>query len=74
MYIVNHFLDIKLFDDVLIPDRFHASRTNAATGAGSIGAQNDVCKSKWGRKPNIVLVDFFENGNVFVAEDTMNGL
>jgi hypothetical protein len=74
MYIVNHFLDVKLFDDVLVPDRFHAPRTNAATGAGSIGAQNDVCKSRWGRKPTIVLVDYFETGNVFVAEDAMNGL
>ena len=74
MYIVNHFLDIDLFDGILIPDEADASRTNAATGAGSIGAQNDVCKAKWGREPNIVLVDYFETGNVFVAEDTMNGL
>ncbi|KAG9231952.1 PLC-like phosphodiesterase [Amylocarpus encephaloides] len=72
MYIINHFLDVDIFG-ILIPDKDKTPRTNAATGDGSIGAQSDLCTAKWGRKPKIVLVDYFENGSVFKAQDVLNG-
>lgn len=74
MYIVNHFLDIDLGDDILIPDRDAAATTNAATGTGSIGAQADLCTTTYDRRPNFVLVDFMDKGDVFTAQDTLNGL
>jgi hypothetical protein len=63
MMIVNHFLDLSIFG-LLIPDDMDDKRTNAATGAGSIGAQADVCVQTWSRKPNLILVDYFENGKL----------
>ncbi|KAI9845392.1 MAG: hypothetical protein M1837_004870 [Sclerophora amabilis] len=73
MYIVNHFLDINI-DGILIPDHPDDTNTNAATGTGSIGAQVDLCTQKYGRRPNFVLVDFFDQGDVFTAEKRLNGL
>jgi hypothetical protein len=82
MYIVNHFLDLELgkfggFEllntGILVPDRKNAARTNAATGTGSIGAQAALCKGKYGRKPNFVLVDFVDQGQVIIAQDALNG-
>ncbi|PGH16026.1 hypothetical protein AJ79_02006 [Helicocarpus griseus UAMH5409] len=73
MYIVNHYLDIEKMG-VLIPDRLAAPRTNAPTGKGSIGAQVDLCTALHGRKPNVVLVDFLNQGDVFRAQDMMNAV
>lgn len=75
MYIVNHFLDTNVFGSgVLIPDNADDYTTNAATGTGSIGAQADLCTSTYGRVPNIVLVDMFDRGDVFTAQNTLNGV
>ncbi|KAJ5051454.1 uncharacterized protein L3040_001231 [Drepanopeziza brunnea f. sp. 'multigermtubi'] len=73
MYIVNHFLDADLFGSVLVPDTVEVHRTNAAKGDGSVGAQAALCSSKWGRRPNVILVDFFETGDVFRVQDALNG-
>ncbi|KAL3424085.1 hypothetical protein PVAG01_03366 [Phlyctema vagabunda] len=76
MYIVNHLLqvEIDLLDvHILIPDRLRAHLTNAATGPGSVGAQADTCRAVWQRRPNLVLVDFFDVGDVFTAQATLNG-
>jgi hypothetical protein len=73
MYIVNHFLDLDILG-VLIPDNAADKATNAATGTGSIDAQADLCTAQWGRRPNFILVDYFENGDVFTAQNTLNGL
>ena len=75
MYIVNHFLDVEVFSTgVLIPDNVDDYTTNAATGDGSIGAQSDLCESTYGRSPNFVLVDMFDRGDVFTAQDALNGV
>ena len=74
MYIVNHYLDKSLSPSILVPDRDRAATTNAATGEGSIGAQGDLCQSLYQRPPNVVLVDFFDQGKVFEAQDRFNGL
>ncbi|KAA8569518.1 hypothetical protein EYC84_001141 [Monilinia fructicola] len=51
-----------------------AAKTNAATGVGSIGAQADLCTETWGRKPRVMLLDFFNTGNALAAQNTLNGL
>ncbi|KAE9378148.1 PLC-like phosphodiesterase [Stipitochalara longipes BDJ] len=73
MMIVNHFLDLDIFG-ILIPDNLADAKTNAATGTGSIGAQADLCISTWGRSPNLILVDDFNIGDVFTAQNTLNHL
>jgi len=73
MYIVNHFLDLDL-DGILIPDDPADPTTNAATGTGSIGAQGSLCVGLYGRAPKGVLVDYYDRGNVFAAQNAFNGL
>ena len=73
MYIVNHFLDINL-DGILIPDSGRAAQTNAATGDGSIGAQSALCEGLYGSAPKGVLVDYMDQGDVFTAENNLNGI
>ena len=73
MYIVNHFLDLNL-SGILIPDVPADNETNAATGSGSIGAQIDLCEVLYHRAPKGVLVDNFDKGNVFAAQNMANGL
>ena len=72
MYIVNHFLDTQLLG-MDVPNRRDAGRTNAAKGDGSIGAQVDLCVRAHGYKPKGVLVDYFDRGDVFRVQDTLNG-
>lgn len=75
MYLVNHVLDEEIpLTDIVVPDDDEDFTTNAATGNGSIGAQVDLCKSIYGRVPTVVLVDMFDRGNVFTAQNTLNGV
>ncbi|GIJ84389.1 hypothetical protein Asppvi_003232 [Aspergillus pseudoviridinutans] len=73
MYIVNHFLDVDILG-ILVPDRLRAPQTNAVSGSGSIGAQSALCSSLYGRKPNVVLVDFVDQGQVMQAQAALNGV
>ncbi|KAJ8067369.1 hypothetical protein OCU04_004720 [Sclerotinia nivalis] len=61
--LINHYLDVNIFG-ILIPDRAAAAKTNAATGAGSIGAQADLCTTTWGRPPRVMLLDYFNTGKI----------
>lgn len=72
MYIVNHFLDTEV-GQVSIPNRRDAARTNSWAGKGGIGDRVGVCTGKWGRRPGVVLVDFFERGEVIRVQDRLNG-
>ena len=74
MYIVNHNLNKALNKDISIPDWEADYTVNAATGENSIGAQSDLCTSKWERRPNVVLVDRFNRGDVFTAQNSLNGM
>ncbi|QIX01393.1 hypothetical protein AMS68_006910 [Peltaster fructicola] len=75
MYIVNHFLDLAVGNTgILIPFNEADYTTNAATGNGSIGAQAALCTNIYGRVPNVVLVDFFDRGDVFTAQNNLNGV
>ncbi|EEB95538.1 hypothetical protein MPER_05475, partial [Moniliophthora perniciosa FA553] len=71
MFMINHSLNKLLFNQPA-PDPDSANVTNAASGAGSLGAHVDTCRSSVGRAPNFLLVDFYEfgGGSVFqVAAD-----
>lgn len=73
MYIMNHFLDTNILG-MDFPDRYNAKRTNAEAGGGSIGVQTGLCQRLHGRPPNGVLVDYFDRGSVFKAQNALNGL
>lgn len=73
MYIVNHFLNVEILG-IKVPDRIRAARTNAVRGNGSIGAQAELCEGLHGRGPNVVLVDFVDQGEVIEAQRMLNGL
>ena len=73
MYIVNHFLDQNMMG-ILIPDDSADPTTNAATGSGSIGAQVGLCEGLYHQAPKAILVDFFDKGDVFAAQNAANGL
>ena len=55
--VVNHFLDIALPNDILIPDRGQLEVTNGVSGEGSLGLQAENCAGIYGRYPNFMLVD-----------------
>jgi len=71
MFIVNHMLHVKLVFNIIVPDRINAGKTNAAA---SIEAQSNLCKGLYGRNPNVVLIDFFGDGDPMAAQVSMNGL
>lgn len=73
MAIVNHFRDLDIFS-IDVPDRLAASQTNAWMGTNSIYEQASACVNDFGKWPNVVLVDWFNDGQVFVAQNAMNGL
>lgn len=73
MYIVNHFLDTTILG-IEIPDRRDAARTNAINGAGSVGAQVELCGNWWGTRPWGVLVDYFDKGEVIKLQNQLNGI
>ncbi|KAL8707940.1 MAG: hypothetical protein Q9220_007083 [cf. Caloplaca sp. 1 TL-2023] len=71
MYIVNHYLDKKLGDDMLVPDREAVETVN---GEESIGAQVALCEGMYGRKPNVVMLDFVGTGDgVQKVQGELNG-
>lgn len=55
--VINHFLDIQLPDNILIPDRPELDVTNGVSGFGSLGLQAQQCAALYGRYPNFMLVD-----------------
>lgn len=75
MALINHFLDMIVLGQPA-PDVDKANITNAATGAGSLGAHVDTCIALNTRPPNFMLVDFYEygGGSVFQVAATINGV
>lgn len=70
MFIVNHMLNVQLLFNITVPDRANAAKTNSAS---SINAQSDLCVGLYGRNPNVVLIDFFGQGDPLAAQVRMNG-
>lgn len=66
MYLINHFLDFELgTTGITIPNVTYAAQTNSASEcqSGSLSQQVINCTSVWSRRPNFLLVDFFDQGN-----------
>ncbi|KAK9328704.1 PLC-like phosphodiesterase [Lipomyces starkeyi] len=72
MYLVNHTLNVNPLDlGILIPDRDNAATTNSPA---SIEAQANLCSALYGRNPNVMLLDFVDQGDVIGAENGLNSL
>jgi hypothetical protein len=56
MYLINHFLDKSILGNP-VPFTEKLNETNAASGAGSLGAQVDTCVAQFSKPPNFMLVD-----------------
>lgn len=76
---------LAMMNHQLYQDRVHSGQkfpnvqgaelTNAATGqTGALLNHLDACYTLWDRKPNFIVVDFFDRGDVFLAQDIINGL
>lgn len=81
MYMANHNLnlDVSLAGlDLLIPNTAVINTTNAVSGYRSLGLMADNCTATWGRPPNFLLVDYYNEGNfagsVFEVAATINNV
>jgi hypothetical protein len=70
--LVNHFLYAKVLG-FRFPNASFAGETNAARfRVGDLGEHAVRCRGAYGRRPNLFLVDFFNEGDVFAVEMGMN--
>lgn len=73
--LVNHFLDISLAFGIAVPDIANAHLTNANSGVvGNLGDSARECTTAFGKQPNFLLVDFFDQGNAIETVDKLNGI
>ncbi|KAL8997243.1 MAG: hypothetical protein Q9169_003436 [Polycauliona sp. 2 TL-2023] len=72
MYIVNHFLDTKI-GGIQIPNRRDVAKSNSWGGRSGIGTHAETCIGMYARAPAAVLVNYFDKGRVFEAQDRLNG-
>ncbi|CAG7560103.1 unnamed protein product [Fusarium equiseti] len=70
MGMMNHMLNDKVFD-IVIPNQRDAKKTNSAK---SIQGQVALCKGKWSKTPNVVLLDWVNVGDAMKVQLTLNGL
>ncbi|KAI8244478.1 hypothetical protein K4K55_005035 [Colletotrichum sp. SAR 10_96] len=74
MYLINHVWNIAMGarfegETVKIPTRLAANITNSMD---SISRQVKLCKAKWGKIPNVILLDFIDVGDAIKAQDHFN--
>ncbi|KAJ6150890.1 PLC-like phosphodiesterase [Penicillium chermesinum] len=81
MYMANHNLNVDLSlgsFNILIPNTAVINETNAVNGTGSLGAMARECTAMWHRPPNVLLVDYYNegsfNGSVFEVAAQMNNV
>ena len=76
MGLVNHMLGTTLTSSIYVPDVDAILTTNSAgTDAGSsLGTLVATCGAQWPAKPQFVLVDFWDKGDVMAVADKANGL
>ena len=76
MSMINHFAYKPLVADVLIPNVEEIDTTNSesTTTVGALGTHVNQCRSEWGARPNFVLVDFWDRGEVVAVGDSMNSI
>ncbi|KAL9567985.1 hypothetical protein ACKAV7_007813 [Fusarium commune] len=56
---------------IVIPNQAGAKKTNSEY---SIQKQIDLCEGNWGRRPNVVLLDWVDVGDAMDAQISLNGL
>lgn len=72
--VVNHTLNLDVLPgdgEILVPHSVMAEKSNSAE---SILKQMDLCTRTHGAKPNFVLLDYVEKGQVIQAQRVINGL
>ncbi|KAL9082427.1 MAG: hypothetical protein Q9159_006416 [Coniocarpon cinnabarinum] len=70
---VNHFLYAKAGFGFVYPNATYANHTNGAgTTEGELGEHAMRCRARYERRPNFLLVDFFNEGDVWAVEHGMN--
>jgi hypothetical protein len=82
MYMVNHNMNVEItlagLSGILIPAYGLLSEVNAVSGNGSLGLNVQNCETMWNRPPNLLLVDYYNqgnfNGSVFQVAATANGV
>jgi hypothetical protein len=79
MYLMNHNLNQEvslLGNSLLIPLIPLLPVTNGVSGNGSLGLAAEDCKGSWGRAPNFLGVDYYNNGSgsVFEVAAEMNNV
>ncbi|KAH8730204.1 PLC-like phosphodiesterase [Phaeosphaeriaceae sp. PMI808] len=65
MYLANHNLNAEIAIggmSILVPNTAQINEANAASGKGSLGLMTNQCAEKWGRPPNFLIVDFYNQG------------
>lgn len=73
--LVNHFLDLQEPFGIVVPDFANANLTNANSGAvGNLGVSASQCAQAYGKQPNFLLVDFFDQGPAIDTVDQLNGI
>jgi hypothetical protein len=65
LYLINHWISDPL------PDREADAVVNRAD---VLGERVDDCTARWGRKPNLVAVDFYDEGDLIEVVRAANGL
>ena len=73
--LVNHFLDLQEPFGIVVPDVANAKLTNANSGVvGNLGTSASQCAQAFGKQPNFLLVDFFDQGPAITTVDLINGI
>lgn len=74
--LLNHYLyEDKTRHGQRFPDVSKVGQVNSASGSsGALLNHLDLCHTEWDRKPNFAMVDFFDRGDVFLAQDVVNGI
>lgn len=75
MPLMNHFLDSSELFGIDVPNVGAIGTTNSpSSAAGTLGTAATQCQTAYGKVPNFILVDFFDQGPAISAVDTLNGV
>ena len=75
MPLMNHFLDSSELFGIDVPNVGAIGTTNApGSGTGTLGLAATQCQTAYGKVPNFLLVDFFDQGPAISTVDKLNGV
>ncbi|MCH9680898.1 MAG: hypothetical protein K0V04_05660 [Deltaproteobacteria bacterium] len=67
LFLMNHWVN----DELGLPSMDNAAAVNVAA---VLQARADDCAAQWTHVPNFVVVDFYEQGDLFAVVDALNGV